>query len=154
MSYRRVEIWNNMVGKWVEPIGTPKYYKALLQQVDRVQEELDEVREAIRLKDLNNLLKEGCDLDITVCGLNYLIGGDYQEAITRVLDNNDKKLTSSLSDASTWRFYHARKGKAVKIYTQPKYKVHCVKRTDNDKVMKPPSHPTPDLSDLITEGTV
>ena len=76
-TFNSVSFWNEACSK-VPPLpGTDAYWEALENQAMRCLEEVLEIQEAIVNRDVNNLIKEGCDLDVVTCGFNYLAGADY-----------------------------------------------------------------------------
>jgi len=91
-TYKRVKEWNEAAGKY--PSDDPLEFKdVLLNQLARIQEELDEAVKAVKENNHIEMLDAACDLDVTVNGYAYLLDvKDYQGAINAVLDNNDSKL--------------------------------------------------------------
>ena len=152
-TFDRVADWNFLCGKRPDfEIGSEKYWQALRDQIARIAEELQEVSEAVEKRDLENLLKEGCDLDVVVCGLNYLAGHDYGGAINEVLDNNDTKYTESFEEAWDAQDHYKRLGiecSLVMIDIDDKIAYYSVHRDKDDKVMKLLNHQKTDLSMFV-----
>lgn len=150
-TFTRVAEWNKRCNK--EPLekGTDAYWDALDNQVARIQEELDEAREAIAIRSNIELLDAGCDLNVVVSGLNFLAGGSYDEAIDRVLSNNELKYTTDADEAlQTAEMYSNRKMECeVQSVVDEGEVYHSVHRVSDNKIMKLKGHPTVTLSDLI-----
>ncbi len=94
--YDRVVQWNSICGKNRLEIGTQEYFDALTNQLSRIKEELVEFVDEVEKQDYNNLenmLKEFCDVLVTVYGAGYMLGLDVIGAMHKVLDNNDTKFT-------------------------------------------------------------
>ena len=151
-TFERVAHWNTIADKTPAEIGTDAYWAGLENQVKRIQEELDETLKAIHERNLVEVLDGGCDLDVTVAGLNFLHGLPYEEAIDRVLSNNDVKVTQDFAVAFD----------AQQHYEGLKHPIECtisqvdeggnryfsVHRLKDDKIMKFLNHPQVDLTDL------
>ncbi len=149
-TFERVSEWNEAAGKIPAERGTEAYWLALENQIERIQEELDETLKAVQERDLVEVLDGGCDLDVTVAGLNFLTDLPYDKAIGRVLDNNDVKLTISIDEAEDAQRHYDGLGIECDVITVTVddatfYSVH---RTKDDKIMKLLDHPRVDLSDL------
>lgn len=149
-TYKEVSEWNLKCGNHPSTVGSEPYWNALTQQIARIEEELAEVKEAVAKRDLDNLIKEGCDLDVTVSGFNFLLNVDYETAIGRVLVNNDEKVTLNIHKADQWRDHYTSLKVMVCINTSSfgEDLHYCVKRIEDDKVMKPPSLSKVDLSSI------
>ena len=151
-TYQRVADWNIRAGKPAPTPGTQAWHTALENQLELIAEELGEVIDAIVNRDIDNLCKEGADLDVVVSGLNFLIGGDYNRIIDTVLVNNDIKMTSHIAEGDTWLKYWQDKtpGVAYGLSTanHGDCRFYCVKRISDDKVMKRPVQPTPSLHEF------
>lgn len=152
-TYKVVSRWNEAAGKIPAEKGTPEYWKTLENQVDRIQEELDETKEAIANRDLVELLDGGCDLDVTVAGLNFLTDLPYEEAISRVLANNEAKLTTDFDEADDAVRHYEGLAHPIPCYVvtvtvddETYYSVH---REFDDKIMKLLDHPRVSLKDLV-----
>ena len=61
-TYERVSEWNSIAGKSPVTIGSDAYYEALINQCERIQEELNETLEAIKNRNLDGIVDGGCDL--------------------------------------------------------------------------------------------
>lgn len=113
--FQTVMNWNLICGKSAPEYRSEEYYKALRNQAERIQEELNELTDALDQRDAalaegqltgtiedkidEEILDAGCDLDVVVSGLNFLASHDYMGAITAVLQNNDMKYTHKFSVA-------------------------------------------------------
>jgi len=175
-TFERVSIWNALSGKNPpensENTEVSDYRRdVLLNQIARIDEELQEAYDAVIAGDDLEALDAGCDLDVTVAGFAYLLGvKDYQGAINAVLDNNDKKLylADEIVEAS---LYKAELEKA----TGDEYFVHCtiddndldlvddlsvddltnlnaiytIHRKSDDKIIKKADHPKVKLEEFL-----
>lgn len=150
-TYDSVAFWNTACSKLPPKPGTPEYWGAIKQQWERCFEEVMEINEAIENRDLENLMKEGSDLDYVTCGLNFMIGADYNTVMDRVIQNNMGKVTRFLAEANQWRDHYTEKGEQVAVAHShvEGENWYCVKRLSDDKVMKSPGLQKPDLSDLV-----
>lgn len=146
-TYKKVRVWNARCGNNPVPAGTEEYYANVLNQLKRVAEELNETIEAAHQKDLLGVIDGGLDLDVTVAGLNYLVGADYDAGIKLVLDNNELKYTKSKKKAANWVFFHEDNG--VDVYLQEtiigSQTYYCVKRNEDGKILKYGNFPKVDL---------
>lgn len=155
-TFDSVSFWNQVCSKPAPLPGTDAYWEAVENQAMRCLEEVLEIQEAVVNRDIDNLVKEGCDLDVVTSGLNYIIGADYPVAIGRVLTNNNLKVTQNTAEADAWCKYYRDKevedesyGVFCSIIEGLRY--YCVKRVSDDKVMKRPGMQPPHLLDLVPE---
>lgn len=163
---KRVAKWNADADKHPVPIGNSERKQTLLNQLDRIQEELKEAYSAVYAGDELECLDAGCDLDITVSGYNYLLDHDYDGAINAVLDNNDTKLympheihDAALDAAVLSRSSgeeHSVRASAQKDLTGNDIEsleecgvVFSVHRDRDDKVCKPPGFIDVDLKSFL-----
>ena len=152
-TYGKVAKWNKRCGNEPQLAGTEAYYAAVSNQLKRIAEELNEAAEAITEKNLLELVDAGLDLDVVVSGLNYLIGGDYDAGIAKVLGNNDLKYTKSKKKAKNWLAYHEDNG--VEVYLQEtevgSQIFYCVRRNEDGKILKPGNFHKVDLTDVLPQ---
>lgn len=95
-AYQDVETFNDLAGNLTAVTDASVDHQASL-----VFEELSEVIEAIEAGDRPEILKEACDLFITVSGLLQKLvvqGYDVERALNRVNINNLAKFPKELSD--------------------------------------------------------
>lgn len=153
-TQERVAQWNTIVGKQPPAVGTHDYWTALKEQADLIQEELTELYEAIKEKDITEVVDAGCDLDVVVSGLNYLSGSNYGGAITAVLDNNDLKWTTNRDNA--YATAEAYEDRGVDCWVSEYLSdggdyFYAIRRASDGKVMKPFKHPKVDLTPFVPE---
>ena len=145
-------LWNELGGKPAPEFGTTTYWQALKDQAERIREELDELDLAIKERDSEEVLDAGCDLAVTVDGLNMLHGHDYQSAISAVIENNFDKYTNDpdvafdraieLTEDTGWN-HHSH------VETWGDHVVHSVHRAHDDKICKLQNHPKVDLKPFL-----
>lgn len=154
-TYEKVALWNERCGKVPPKVGTDEYWEALDNQAQRIEEELNELKQAIEERDFTETFDALLDLDVVVSGGAYLSGGDYHGGINEVLKNNDRKFTSLWETIDVVYYHYKTMGIETKIYkvknndlfdVEAFYSVH---RVSDDKVMKFPGHPPVDLSPFI-----
>lgn len=157
-TYQRVAEWNNRCNKTPLEIGTEEYWKSLEDQMERILEEAQETVDAIKARDLTEVLDGGVDMDVVVSGLNYLMGLDYSEAVDRVLSNNDMKYTEDFDVAVETALFYCDKGLECDIQevlvegdgmTSMDKEFFSVHRQSDNKIMKLLDHPRVSLADLV-----
>lgn len=157
--FERIKLFNQRCGKVLPKVGSDEYYIALDNQLKLVDEELREVREAIANRDLENLQKEGADLDVVTSGLNMFINGnsgDYLKAIHAVCDENDLKYTPDLELAKASMSKHIDAGTPCGIEevketlegldSLGEFSWYSVKRIPDNKILKLNNHIKCDLT--------
>lgn len=154
-TMQQVQVWNERAGKSANyKVGSSEYWDAIDNQVARIKEEVDEFIAEVKARNLPNMMKELCDVDVVTSGMMNIIGGSYEDAINVVLRNNEMKLTAEYHVADSWRNHHTDKdggAYAVSNNTDGFGGYYCVKRLSDDKVMKPPGHPKPDIDQFCPE---
>jgi len=157
-AFRSIELFNKL-------IGTETNYKAVFNQLERVQEELTETFEAIA-NDVNTLLPEDrhegqkwhllpyhtfeqkvelldgvCDQLVVVIGLIAkleALGYDVFGALNEVCENNTSKFTKELIVAQyTQRHYEEELDTPCTIVYNEEHKLYGVRRDGDMKLMKP-----------------
>lgn len=74
-TFNRVKLWNTLGGKSA-PTEPEQIKESALNQLERIEEELKETVDAIEEGDRLETLDGICDIDVTICGLMYLVGFD------------------------------------------------------------------------------
>lgn len=152
-TFERVAKWNELCGNTVSEIGTNEYWQALANQFHRIKEELEELAGAIDDKDIEGVFDAGLDLDVVVAGLNMLTGCDYTSGINAVCDNNDLKVTTDKGKAENWQIFNQDNGTECYVekteYCDNTF--YCVKRTEDNKILKYGNFPKVDLSKFVPE---
>lgn len=154
MGNNLVADWNRKCGKTPPPMTYPKRRRVLLDQIERVQEELKEVRDAVMANDENNLLKELSDLRVVVQGLDFLTNLPVDEAFTLVCEDNDLKFKTDRSVINrifTQMDYHSDTHSIVKA-TFENVEYYSIHRTGDDKICKLQKHKELDFTPLIKGG--
>lgn len=146
-TYERVKKFNYATGK--EPVvGNMKQKE---DQFKRIVEEVIETSDALKDGDWKEILDGVCDITYTLFYFIELLkaeGVDVEGALEAVCDNNDQKYTESLTlvQESLIRQMEV-SGEACYIgrhyYENELY--YCIKRAEDDKVMKLKYHQSPDL---------
>ena len=152
-TYDRVAKWNERCGKVPSKVGSNEYWEALAQQAKRIAEEFNELVSAIENKNLEEVVDGGLDLDVVVAGLNYLSDANYSDGINLVLENNDLKYSTNKDIVQNWLTYWEDNGEDVYLSTSETDDgtFYCVKRTDDDKVLKFARFPKVDLTNIVPE---
>lgn len=155
-TYERVSEWNLRCNNKPSETGTEKYWTALKNQAERVQEELNELNKAIKSKDTLDLFDAILDLDIVVSGAAYLSNGDYVGGVESVLSNNDRKYTTSRRAIEVVEAHYLGCGEEVSIHeardSDNRDIYYSVHRVVDNKIMKFPGHPPVDLIPFAPEG--
>jgi len=147
-----IQEWNERCGKKApRRFGNPNRKSILLNQVERIREELDEVVEAINNKDEMNLLKELADVRVTTEGLDFLSKLPVDEAFQMVIEDNDLKFTESHDEvckALLSMCYGLNEHTVVSSQMQGTtfFSIHRLK---DDKICKLQKHEELDFSNLI-----
>lgn len=147
-TFERVKEWNKKANKLPAKAGTKDYWVSIENQFKRIEEELGELYEAIKERDILGIVDAGADLDVVVSGLNYLSGSDYASVITTVLDNNDLKITDKESTANNWKAYNEDNGTKCNV-VKSNEGFYTVQREEDDKILKYGNFPKVDLSSFI-----
>lgn len=150
--YERIALWNQKAGKSPLSPDDEAYWILLENQTQRIEEELYELRKALRKRKLAKILDAGCDLEVVVAGLNYISGLEYESAIERVLENNELKVVTDRQLVEDSIEPYRQKGietKIVEVTLEGKsyYSLH---RVEDDKILKLNNHIKVDLSDIVT----
>ena len=140
-------------GKMVTPPWNELKEK-FINQIMRVQEELNEVLVAINEGDLPEILKETGDVFVTTAGLVELCNnhvGDISAAIIDVCENNNLKYTHDKEEVDEWlAHYLSEYNPAVEsdgyyvcaTEEEPSGMVwYCIRRKSDNKIMKHPRQP-------------
>lgn len=150
--YERIALWNQKAGKSPISPDDEAYWILLENQTQRIEEELRELRKALKKRNLAKLLDAGCDLEVVVAGLNYICGLEYKSAIERVLDNNELKVVTDRQLVEDSIEPYRQKGIETKIVevTLDGESYYSLHRVEDDKILKLNNHTQVDLSDIVT----
>lgn len=157
----KVAVWNMRCNKSPMQRKTPEWKKAMLNQLARIQEELDETIAGVGDMDENEVLDGLTDIQVVFEGAVFLSGLPVDEAFERVMANNDLKFTQNYEEAELAVEHHGIDHFHVQEYQEltepdehgnqfnvgkPYYSVH---RNKDNKICKLLNHPRVDLSDLV-----
>ena len=157
----RVANWNKICNNQAPVIGSALRQTMLLQQCERIQEELNETIKAITESDELELLDGLVDMRVVLEGAVYLSGLDADSAFEAVMDNNNEKYTTNLSFAERSVESLGDDTHEIQEYKEltdpdedgyqfnvglPTYSVH---RLSDNKICKLLNHPKVDLSEFL-----
>lgn len=148
----RVSEWNYRAGKSPSAIGSPEWVTSMKNQLSRLQEELNETRRALYLKDYQEVLDGLVDLKVVLEGAEYLSNLPVEAAFDMVMDNNDLKITKSIQLAIDTLEVLGKDEHSVVTAEFPTDSgdVHfSVHRDLDSKICKLNDHPKVDLSPLM-----
>jgi hypothetical protein len=139
--YERTVLFNQLAGK--NPPTNPdsiEFTRAMLKQIERVQEELNELKDAINVNDKEGII-DGV-VDINVCSLYmgemlFEAGYKIDGACLEVARNNLTKITEDYSIACKSAEQY---GESYCYIDTVKFNggyYYSVKRVDDDKILKP-----------------
>lgn len=148
-TFNRVVDFNTKANKLPTKAGSKEYWLAIENQYKRIEEELNELLEAIQERNIEEVVDAGADLDVVVAGLNFLSGSDYTSVITAVLDNNDLKITQDASKADNWKVFNNDNGIDCRVVETNGY--YTVQRNEDNKVLKYGNFPKVDLKEFLPE---
>lgn len=119
----------------LESPAIPEMNRALLR-IALIQEELDELKEAIENNDLKESLDALCDIQYVVSGsiLEFGFKDNFDEAFAEVHRSNMSKACPNLEDAELTQKHYLEKG--VETYIVERDLKFFVLRKDNDKQLK------------------
>lgn len=126
--------------------------KDIERQYELILEEVKEIKEKGIDKNNAKEVLDGClDVMVTAFGLMQkleILGVDMSTAMCDTATNNLSKFPSDKQEATETSIYHTRQGVAVTAEYNTEYEVFVVKNKQ-DKVMKPVSFESNDLSNCI-----
>ena len=137
-----------------------KVLEVIENQAERVLEEIQEFIDAIKANDRQEILDGASDVIVTVDGLTMLVQkliGDVGGATLAVCENNDLKYTGDKAVAEEWLEHYQTNYDPASIEETYYLKEsefdggvwYCVRRTSDNKIMKPPRHPKVDLKPFL-----
>jgi len=131
-----------------------EFFSKALNQSKLVLEEAKELVESAEGRDGVNLLKEACDVIVTIFGLIDLLeksGYDFEAAMECVNDNNLSKMLDDEEDAQDTAKYH--KASGVDCYVESKdidgCKYYFVRRSADGKLLKPVDYKKADVACFV-----
>lgn len=139
----------NSIEKFNKLIGNKHSYKSVLNQLQRVHEELNETLSAIDKKNNVELLDGVCDLLVVNLGLvakMEALGYDVFSALNEVCENNLSKFTAEQALAQHTKNHYEGLHTPVEIVYDEEYNLYGVKRVEDLKLLKPLNYVGVDLS--------
>lgn len=131
---------------------TDAYWKSLKNQVKCLQEELNELDEALMARDRVETVDALADLDVVLSGLIFFSQHDHEGAMKAVCENNNLKYTTDRAEAEKWAG-EIEKAKGESVHVQVSEfdgkRYYSVHRDSDNKIMKPVNHPRVDLSKFV-----
>lgn len=149
---KRVSRWNIRCNNHPMEKGTPEWKQSMLNQLERLQEELDETVAAVNELDELETLDGLVDMQVVLEGVIFLAGMEEQqeEAFDRVMDNNDLKYTHDYEEAILSVEFMGVDNFHIQEYTDSNNRsFYSVHRNKDNKICKLLNHPRVDLSDLV-----
>lgn len=154
----RVAQWNKYCNNSPKPRKTREWKYAMLNQLARIQEELNETIAAVNEEDELEVLDGLVDLQVVLEGAAFLSGLPVEKAFDLVMDNNDLKYTVNYEEAyDAWvhmgvdkfniQEYSTISG-ALNYSGMPVFSVH---RNYDNKICKLLNHPKVDLSVVLED---
>ena len=136
-----------------ELAGKSKNYTldALKNQLELIEEEVKELRDALEVNDVLEALDAVVDIQVVLTGMQQLIdnsGVDVAQAMRRVAENNLTKFTDSLQIAELTVADLKEKGIEARIEYNSEYNLYCIKDTNN-KIRKPVDYKSVVLDDCL-----
>lgn len=134
-----------------------KMWEALESAAKRVLEEAEEMLEAAKNRDINEYLDGLVDIKYTEAHSQLLLemlGVDVVSAGEEVCKNNNLKFFTSLSEAKATAEYYDMQGQDCYLegVNYEGESLLVVKRVEDNKVMKPVNHPSPDIGVFIPDN--
>lgn len=157
--YERVKKFNDIASNSPPKDGDyEKFWDFVRLQSALIVEESLELSNAVLNRDLENLVKEWCDVEYVSKGMRYAldnVGIDTTEAIDKVCKNNELKYTSSLDFAQKSKDYVESQGSPSYVeksfYKGVEY--FTVRRSKDGKIMKLIDYESPDIRSTIPDNT-
>lgn len=111
-----VAFTNLTFGNKTLSLEDPNFWSRAKTQAQLIQEELNEIFEAIENKDLKMLRDGNCDVEVTSLGLSHICGIDIERDMKAVLTSNLSKVCKTEEDAEgTQEFYRIKKGVKTRL---------------------------------------
>lgn len=157
----RVQNWNLKCNNKPTARETKEWKRSMLNQLARLQEELDETLTAVMDDDELEVLDGLADIQVVFEGAVFLSGLPVDKAYDMVMDNNDLKFTENYDDAvEAVEFmgvdnFHIQEAQELTEPDEhgnqfnvgnPTYSIH---RNLDNKICKFPNHPRVDLQPLL-----
>lgn len=146
----RVAIWNTRCSNTPATRGTKEWKIAMINQLKRLQEELDETVKAVEEEDELEVLDGLVDLQVVLDGSVFLSGLAAGKAFDAVMDNNDLKYTQNYDEAfDAVQHYGADKFNIQEYVDADDVSYFSVHRNSDNKICKLLDHPKVDLAEFL-----
>lgn len=146
----RVAIWNTRCSNSPAVRGTKEWKIAMLNQLERLQEELDETKVAVEQGDELETLDGLVDIRVVLDGAVFLSRLSVDEAFDAVMDNNDLKYTQNYDEAfDAVQHYGADKFNIQEWVDKDDISYFSVHRNSDNKICKLLDHPKVDLTEFL-----
>lgn len=121
-------------------------------RVSLLAEELDELREAIKEKDLVEIADALCDLQYVLSGavLEFGLGDKFRDLFDEVQRSNMSKSCASMEEAEA-TVAHYQKTKGVNSYIKQSGDHYLVFREGDDKTLKSVNYSPADLASILNK---
>ncbi len=149
-----VGLWNLRCNNVAPSHDNPDRKQILLNQLARIEEEVQETKDAILAEDNVEILDGLVDIRVVTEGLGYLARLDAEEAFTVIMQNNNLKFTDikEFAEASRIMLDPLNEGThEVQERYQEGITFYSVHRKADNKICKLLRHPRPDISGLVSE---
>jgi predicted HAD superfamily Cof-like phosphohydrolase len=147
----------DMVGEFHATFQHPIEQKPLIPSENRsklrislLQEELDELKQAVENKDLTGIADALCDLQYVLSGavLEFGMGGIFHQLFEEVQRSNMSKACDNLEEALL-TIAHFREKSGTECYWAEKEGKYLVYRTEDQKTMKSVAYSPADLQKIL-----
>lgn len=107
-TFRRVSEWNKVCSKPSSAVGAIDFSEIILNQIQRISEEVQEFSAAAFNHDEIKILDGACDIDVTVAGLMYMVDmGDEDLSVVdtksmAVIEFNDDRYNRLTNQINTF----------------------------------------------------
>lgn len=149
MNKNRVAQWNLNCNNKPFPVGSEAWKKSLLNQLKRVEEEMQETIEALEADDIMETLDGLVDLKVVLDGAFFLSALPIEEAFDEVMDNNDLKFTTIYEEAYDALEHHGVEHFNIQEVEENGVIYYSVHRNSDNKICKLLDHPRVDLSRFV-----
>jgi len=133
-NFQKASSWNDIAGNKSPSVPTFPPKETVDKCIGLLQEEVDELREAIIYKGLKDVAKEASDVLFVTYGLCHAFGIDVDRVFHGVHMSNMTKFCAVYSDAEATVEHYKKKG--TECYIEEVDGIFVVKRKSDNKVVK------------------
>lgn len=150
MNNSRVAQWNLNCNNRPYEIGSKSWKQSLLNQLKRINEEMQETVEALKEDDIVEVLDGLVDLKVVLEGAFFLSNLPIEEAFNEVMDNNDLKFTTNYDEAYDALMHHgAELFNIQEVEVDEETSFYSLHRNSDNKICKLINHPRVDLKHFM-----